>query len=325
MIGIAALVSSVACVPWREVCTARVAPSTTGPTYSRCDGLDSSRTSTLSLVAALVGALGAVVVLDVAGAALRDRGHGLDRGRALELAEDRLVRAAQVVGEHVEPAAVGHADDHFAGALGGRELDHLVEHRDRHVQTLDRELLLAQVGLVHEALERVDLGQAAQQRDLLLGPERLAVGAGLDLLAQPDALAVRGDVLDLVGDRAAVGLAQVRDDVGQRLAGHADAQDRGRDLGHDLGRQLQRLGVERGVALGLGAERVQPRGQVAVRAVRLDQRHRGLDGLQQLEVRLAGHGRRRLGLGRRRRARRSASARSAPAPISTPRSEKTCS
>ena len=64
--------------------------------------------------------------------------------------------------------------------------------------------------------------------------------------------------------------------------GHADAQDRGRDLGHDLGRQLQRLGIERGVALGLGAERVQPRGEVAVRAVRLDQRHRGLDGLQQL-------------------------------------------
>ena len=265
------------------------------------------------LVAALVGALGAVVVLDVARAALRDRGHGLDRGRALELAEDRLVRAAQVVGEHVQPAAVGHADDDLARALDGGELDHLVEHRDGHVQALDRELLLAQVGLVHEALERVHLGQAAQQRDLLLRAERLAVGAGLDLLAQPDALAVRGDVLDLVGDRAAVGLAQVRDDVGQRLAGDAHAQDRGRDLGHDLGRQLQRLGIERGVALGLGAERVQPRGQVAVRAVGLDQRHRGLDGLQQLEVRLGGDGRRGLGLlgrqrrggrGRRRRGRR---------------------
>ena len=50
------------------------------------------------LVAALVGALGAVVVLDVARAALRDRGHGLDRGRALELAEDRLVRAARGCG-----------------------------------------------------------------------------------------------------------------------------------------------------------------------------------------------------------------------------------
>ena len=57
------------------------------------------------------------------------------------------------------------------------ELDHLVEHRDGHVQALDRELLLAQVGLVHEALERVDLRQAAQQRLLLLVGQRRAEGA----------------------------------------------------------------------------------------------------------------------------------------------------
>src|SRR3712207_6930623 len=41
---------------------------------------------------------------------------------------------------------------------------------------------------------------------------RLAERPGLDVLPQPDALAVRGDVLDLVGDRAAVRLAQVRED-----------------------------------------------------------------------------------------------------------------
>ena len=106
----------------------------------------------------------------------------------------------------------------------------------------------------------------------------------LDLLAQPGALAVRGDVLDLVGDRAAVGLAQVRQRVGQRRARHVHAQDLGRDLGHQLGRQAERVGVERRVALGLGAERVEPRGEVAVGAVRLEQRRRGLHGLQQLLV-----------------------------------------
>ena len=237
-----------------------------------------------AVVGELVGALGAVVVLDVAGAALRDRGHGLDRGGALELAEDRLVRAPEVVGEHVEPAAVRHAEHDLARALAGRELDHLVEHRDGHLEALDRELLLAQVGLVHEALERVDLGQPAQQRLALLGGKRLAERAGLDLLAQPHALAVRRDVLDLVGDRAAVGLAQVGQGVGQRVARHADAQDLGRDLAHQLGREPERLGIERRVALGLGAERVEPRGQVPVRAVGLDQRHRGLHGLQQLLV-----------------------------------------
>jgi hypothetical protein len=106
----------------------------------------------------------------------------------------------------------------------------LVEHRDRHVEALDRELLLAQVGLVHEALERVDLREAAQELALSRRGPSAAERAGLDLLAQPDALAVRGDVLDLVGDRAAVGLAQVRQRVGERRARDADAQDLGRDL-----------------------------------------------------------------------------------------------
>ncbi len=108
----------------------------------------------------LVGALGAVVVLDVAGPALGDRGDRLERLGALELGEDRPVRAAEVVREHVEPAAVGHPDDDLAGAARARELDELVDHRHGHIQALDRELLLAQVGLVHEALERVDLGEA---------------------------------------------------------------------------------------------------------------------------------------------------------------------
>ena len=48
--------------------------------------------------------------------------------------------------------------------------------------------------------------------------ERLAEDAGLDRLAQPQPLAVRGDVLDLVRDRAAIGLAQVRERIGKRRA-----------------------------------------------------------------------------------------------------------
>ena len=44
MIGIAVFVSSDACAAAREVWIARVAPSTTGETYSRWLGFDSSRT-----------------------------------------------------------------------------------------------------------------------------------------------------------------------------------------------------------------------------------------------------------------------------------------
>ena len=119
----------------------------------------------------------------------------------------------------------------------------------------------------------------------------------------PDSIASRshsrcrcdGDVLDLVGDRAAVGLPQVGQRVGERRAGDVHAQDPRRDLRHQLGGQAERLGVERRVALGLAAERVEPGGEVAVRAVRLEQRGRGLDRLHQLLV-----GRRGAAAGSRR-------------------------
>ena len=109
------------------------------------------------------------------------------------------------------------------------------------------------------------------------------VAARLDHRPQPDALLVVGDVLDLVGARPAVDLAQLRQDLGQRLAGNVHAEDVGRDQGLQLGRQLglAALGVERGVADRLAAERVEPRCEVSMRAVGGDERHRGRDSLKE--------------------------------------------
>src|SRR5215218_84478 len=67
-------------------------------------------------------ALRAQVVLDIAGA--------LDRTRvqiALELAEDLLIGLADNVGQHVEPAAVWHADADFLKAGFSSLLAHLVQ------------------------------------------------------------------------------------------------------------------------------------------------------------------------------------------------------
>ena len=141
-----------------------------------------------------------------------------------------------------------------------------------------------------------------------------AVAAGLDRLAQPDALLVVGDVLDLVRDRPAVGLAQPRQHLGERLARRRTGAVPGRDARLELRRQrrLEALGLERRVAERLGAERVEPGGEVAVRAVRLDERHRGGDAAEQLVVaaRPARASRRRCGRSRSRR-RRSSAARAA--------------
>ena len=66
----------------------------------------------------------AQVVLDVAG---RQVGVVL----ALELGEQVLGHLAQRIDQHVQPAAVRHADDHFLHAAGARALHQLVEQRDQ--------------------------------------------------------------------------------------------------------------------------------------------------------------------------------------------------
>ena len=79
--------------------------------------------------------------------------------------------------QHVEPSAVGHADDDFVGAGLGRTLDRVVEHRDQDVQPFDRESLLTQIGLMQELLQRLHLGKPLQQCPPLLRARWREVGA----------------------------------------------------------------------------------------------------------------------------------------------------
>ena len=102
---------------------------------------------------------------------------------ALELAEDHLVRPPDDVGEHVQPAAVGHADHDLVRSVLRGQLERLVEHRDHHVEPLDRELLLAEERPAQVALEAFHLGEPREQPALLVGVERLAV--------RPDSIAWR--------------------------------------------------------------------------------------------------------------------------------------
>ena len=171
----------------------------------------------------------AVVVLDVAGAA---DGQALDdvvARPALELGHDRRVVAPQHVGQHVEAAAVRHADDGLGDAGLGGQHDHLVEHQHHDVEALDRELLLAEERAVQVVLERLDAQQAVEDVAPLVGRQGLRVGARLDGLAQPEALAMAREVLDLVRDRPRVRLAQARQRVGERLAGDEEVERGGRD------------------------------------------------------------------------------------------------
>ena len=59
-------------------------------------------------------------------------------------------------------------DDLVRARFGG-ELDRLVEHRDHHVEALERELLLAEEALAQEPLHPLDLAEPAEERLLLVG------------------------------------------------------------------------------------------------------------------------------------------------------------
>ena len=180
------------------------------PTNSRWLGLGDRVTVIDLFLPRPVRALGAVVVLHVAGAALGRELARFDVAAALELGEDRLVRPAHGMGQHVEPPAVRHADHHVARAALGRALDRQVEHRHQHVDAFDREPLLAEVGLVQELLERLDLGEPLEQPLLLVRRHRLC-GRRRSRSSRGARRAPRGrDVLDLVRHGAAVGRLEVR-------------------------------------------------------------------------------------------------------------------
>ena len=228
-------------------------------------------------------AVRAQVVLHVVEAALgRQRTRGL---ACLELGEDRLQTDAHDVAQDVEAAAVRHTDDHVARPDARAVLDDPIEHRDHGVQALDAEALLAEVGLVQEALEALDPGEAGKEVALRLRVERGTVLAGLDDPPQPDPFLVTGDVLDLVGDGPRVGGRQVGERLGQRRAGHVDPHQLGGDAGHVLLVEAERGGIQRRVAGRVHAQRVKARGHVAEVAVRLDECHSGGD---RLEVLVAG-------------------------------------
>ena len=192
-----------------------------------------------------------------------------------------------------------HPDDCFARAMCSGELDREVEHRHGHVETFDREALLAQVRLVQEALERVDDGETRQQLLLPFSREWAAVLTRFDHLSQPHPLLVTADVLDLVRDRAAVGRAQLRQRLGERAAWDVDAQHVGRNPGHNFGRESQAANIEGWIARRLAAQRIEMRGEVAEVAMRSDERVGGGDVFEVVEIRSREHGARSNGSWRR--------------------------
>ncbi len=191
---------------------------------------------------------------------------------ALELAEDLHVRLADDVGQHVEPAAVRHADHDLVEPVLGGLIDPRVHHRDHGFRTFERESFLTNVFGLQERLERlsrIELGQDV----LLLGDRRLLV-LDLDAFLQPLLLFGFEDVGVLDTDVTAVGVAQQPEHVAQLLVlGAPEAVDL--ELAVQVPqRQAMRVHIEVGVAAEAGLvqpQRVDVGHQMAAVAVGRDQ------------------------------------------------------
>lgn len=125
-----------------------------------------------------------------------------DPGR--ELRENVVKRLAHDVREHVEAAAVGHAEDDALDAGIRCAVDELLHARNERLRALQPEALRRTVFVGEEVLERVRPGEAVQNDELAA----LAVGAGgggLKPLTEPIAAVAVADVHVLVADAAESG------------------------------------------------------------------------------------------------------------------------
>jgi hypothetical protein len=137
---------------------------------------------------------------------------------ALELEEQVLRHLAEHVDQHVEPAAVRHADHDLLHAVGAGALDQVVDAGDQALAALEREALLPDVPGVQVALELLGLGQLLEQVLLLRRRQLGRAAHRLDALLDPHPLRAVADEHVLEADVAAVRVAQRLDQRAQRDA-----------------------------------------------------------------------------------------------------------
>ena len=128
-------------------------PSTTGETASRCEGFDAIDTSMVAPLGFLktprapLWYLTSPLPWTLSGSRLPSNSR-----------EDVAVGLAHDVGQHVQSAAVRHADDGLFHAAVGRVVENRLQGHDGRLRAFESEALLSDVARVQERLE--DLGLA---------------------------------------------------------------------------------------------------------------------------------------------------------------------
>ena len=193
--------------------------------------------------------------------------------RALELGEDQLVGLLEDVGQHVEAAAVRHAE-HQLGDLQPRGLvDQRRQQRDQRVAALQREALLARIAHLQELLERLGGDEPLQDLPAIVGVERRP--PSLPALAEPVAPGLVGEARVLDGQRGAVGRAQRGHEVAQGAGGAGRERRPVDDAVEILLADAALLQPQQRMLARAATERVEVGGEVSQLAKGLDERDGG--------------------------------------------------
>src|ERR1039458_6554960 len=215
------------------------------------------------------------MIFHVAGA------FGLVRRRraTLEFVEQRAVRLAHHLREHVESAAMRHADAYFAHAEIAAALDDLLERRDQRFAAVETETLGAGIFDVDEFLEAFGFHQLVENGALALNGEADFLVAAFDALLDPAFLRGIGDVHELHAQRLAIGAAQDSDNLAhgrkfepEHLVEENPAVEIG--FGETVGARVEFFFV----LFRLEPERIELGVEMAAHAVGADQ-HQRVDGI----------------------------------------------
>ena len=204
---------------------------------------------------------------------------GLERP-ALEFVEDRAIGLGHHVGQHVQAAAVRHADHDFFHPQRAAALDDLFHRRDQAFAAIETEPFGPHVLDLQELLEALGLDHLVQDGFPALAGEVDLLAQPFDPLLQPAGLLGIGDVHVLQREGAAIGALHQFEDLADRCdlqAQHVVDEERPVQIG--IGEPVA-LGIELGVVAVIArAQRIDIGHKVTADPVGADQHDRA-DGIQ---------------------------------------------
>src|SRR5580698_612766 len=127
--------------------------------------------------------------------------------------EDGAMRLGHHLRQHVEPAAMRHADDDLAHAERAAALDDLLQRRDHRFAAVEAEAFCAGELQIAEFLKTFGFDKLVEDGALALAGERNLLVGPFDALLNPALLGAVGDVQKFDAQRLAIGAAQDADDL----------------------------------------------------------------------------------------------------------------